>query len=250
MNTLFAGKNFIELAETPSTNTFARDLLLSNPPEGTVIFTPRQTAGKGQAGNHWNSEPDKNLTFSLILCPHFVAPSKVFQLNKAISLALQQVCQELMPDKVVTLKWPNDVLVGNRKIAGILLENQLETHRVRASIAGIGLNVNQTEFPIAIRSKATSLKLETGQDFEIKVVLEQILQRIEAHYLAIRAGKTAYMEHEYLQQLFQYQEEGDFIVDGKRQTAILVGVDPQGRLALQFGQSLRYFQMKEVEFCL
>ena len=104
MNTLFIGKNFVELGEVESTNTFASQLLQSNTPEGTVVLAALQTAGRGQQGSSWSAEPHLNLTFSLILFPHFLAPRQIFLLNKLIACALRETLAALLPEAVVQVK--------------------------------------------------------------------------------------------------------------------------------------------------
>ena len=116
-------------------------------PEGTLILTEDQTRGRGQMGNKWLTEKGKNLTFSIVLYPSFLRPNQHFYLTQFVSIAIQEVIQELLPDKGIKIKWPNDLYVENRKLAGILIENILSGHRIQSSILGIGLNVNQVQFP-------------------------------------------------------------------------------------------------------
>ena len=247
---MFVGKNFVELPEVGSTNTFASKLLDSQPPEGTVVWSHAQSSGRGQQSNSWHASPGANLTFSLILFPRFLPPARLFALNKVASLALQRVLQPLLPGREVLIKWPNDILVDRKKIAGILLENQLDGQGVQSSIIGIGLNVNEADFPPALRARATSLALETGQTFDLRPLLHQLLSQLEALFMQLRANNTYRMDHEYLQQLFGYQEHVDLLIDGKLEKPLLVGVDHSGQLALERGGRLHYYQMKSLEFVL
>lgn len=250
MDTLFVGKNFVELPEVGSTNTFATKLLESQPPEGTVVWSHAQSAGRGQQSNAWHASPGANLTFSVILYPRFLPPSRLFTLNKVASLALHRVLQALLPHKEVSIKWPNDILVGRKKIAGILVENQLDGRGLQSSVIGIGLNINETDFPSALAQRATSLKMETGRTYELRPLLEQVLGIMEALFMQLRSNNTFRMDRDYLNSLFGYQEHVDLRIDGKLEKPMLVGVDPSGRLALERGGKLHYYQMKSLEFVL
>lgn len=249
MNTLFLGKNFVGLPKVDSTNAFLAGLIHAAPAEGTVVFSAHQTQGRGQQGNTWLSEPDQNIACSVLLHPRFLSPAKIFQLNKAVALALAQALQSLLPGQEILIKWPNDILLNRRKVAGILLENQLGSTMVINSIVGFGVNVNQTKFgegygqPISMASAA-------GQEFELQMVLERILEQLEGRYLALRAGKTEALEHDYLHLLYGFQEEIPLMIDGERKMAMPVGVDTSGRLAVQVDGGMRYFGIKEIAFIL
>lgn len=255
MNTLFIGQNIIELAETASTNSYASELVKVQSPDGTVVWAHHQTAGRGQQGSNWHTQPGKNLTFSIILYPPALPANRIFLLNKLFSCALRDFLAARLPNDDVYIKWPNDLLVNRRKIAGMLLENQLAGSRISNTVVGIGLNVNQTEFPEAKYNLATSLALATGRaqigiQFDRKELLEDLLSRIEGRWLAMRAGRTDQIERDYLRHLFGYQEKIELEIGGKTELRYLAGIDPHGRLALQNGQKLEYFNIKEVRFCL
>ena len=126
LGTLFIGQNHISLASVDSTNSFAKDLLTKeHPPEGTIISATTQLKGRGQAGNTWAAEGGKNLTVSYILYPNFLEAAQQFYLNMAISLAVKDCCEEQTGGEF-SIKWPNDIYYGDRKVAGILIENQLQ----------------------------------------------------------------------------------------------------------------------------
>ena len=250
METLFVGKNFVEVPAIDSTNSFANQLLDTRPPEGTLIYTPHQFAGRGQQNSTWVSEPGDNLTFSIVLYPRFLPPERLFALNKIASLALLETLRPLFPPDHLHIKWPNDLLVQRRKTAGILIENQLESSGIRAAVLGIGLNVNQVEFPPDFAGRTTSIKAETGQSHDPKALLAAFCQHLEGLYLQLRAGQTDRMDRAYLQHLFAYQELTPVEIDGQDRQVMIVGVDAQGRLAIEQGGQLRYCQMKEIRFRL
>lgn len=248
MNTLFVGRNFLELASAGSTNELAWELLQEAPPEGTVVSALAQEAGRGQGQTVWHSEPGANLTFSLILYPRFLSPSTIFDLNRAICNGLAEAVRAVLPGKPVWVKWPNDLWVDNRKLCGVLIRNQFSTTAVQASVIGIGLNVAQTAFPSAIAQTATSLALE-GSVIGREDFLAILLEWIEKYYLLLRAGKLAQIEQAYLQNLLHYQSPALYRVAGEVRYGVLVGVDRMGRAAIDFGGKLEYFNQKEVELC-
>ena len=139
----------IELESVPSTNTWAKEHA-EELHHADIVLTHDQTAGRGQRGNSWEAEPGMNLTFSLCLEPSSILPSEQFLLSEAVALGVADaVAQALGLDtqqEEITVKWPNDIYAGNRKIAGILIEHSIRGNRIAKSIAGIGLNVNQRLF--------------------------------------------------------------------------------------------------------
>lgn len=250
MNTLFIGKNFVELPAVASTNTFALDLLSSRPADGTVIFTSNQFAGRGQQGSTWLGAPGDNIALSVILYPHFLLAARAFSLSKAVAVAVRDAVQVFLPDALVEVKWPNDILVQRRKIAGILLENQLQGSILSSSVVGIGLNVNQTDFSDTGYGRPTSLRAETGKGFLLQNVLDEVLAQLERRYLALRAGRLDGLERDYLHALYGYQERIRVSIDGHIQEVMPMGVDPQGRLVVEDGGKFRYFGLKEITFVL
>src|SRR5581483_6581831 len=116
------------------------------PAEGFIVRAVEQYAGKGQRGSSWLSAPGMNLTFSLLLEPKFLSLNNQFWLTKALALALAEFVASVLPNTLVSIKWPNDIYVNDCKIAGILVENILEKSTIKFCIAGIGINVNQDSF--------------------------------------------------------------------------------------------------------
>ncbi|MEZ4827280.1 MAG: biotin--[acetyl-CoA-carboxylase] ligase [Bacteroidia bacterium] len=247
---IFTGKNRIDLPEFPSTNRYASELLPSSPPEGTLITVVNQTEGKGQKGNTWHTKPGQNLTFSVIFYPDFLSPEKVFMLSKVASLAVRDTIASFLPMEDVWVKWPNDILLNKKKVAGILIENQLEGMTIRSCVMGIGLNVNQRAFPPEIENKAVSMRSFSDKDFDLEKVLQSLLSHLEANYLSLRQGSADNINRAYFRHLYGYQEPVKMIFDNRTITTSVAGVSPAGKLALQFGDKLRYFDFKEIEFVL
>jgi len=171
-------------AETGSTNRDAAALAEAGSPEGAVVAAGAQTVGRGRMTRAWFSPPNANLYFSLLLRPA-VDPGRVSSLPLVVGLAVAEALAALAPETQPLIKWPNDILIGDKKVCGILCEMQVETDCcVRHVVAGIGVNLNLTraDLPKELRSRATSLKIETGRSFSRAAVLTEILNRFEPLY--------------------------------------------------------------------
>lgn len=238
------------LETTDSTNNLLASLCDAQPlPEFTTVWAENQTAGKGQRGNSWESEYGKNLLFSTVCYPDTLPARHQFLLSMALSLA---VCDTLSTyTGSISIKWPNDIYWKDKKICGILIENELQGTCIARCIAGIGINVNQTNF----RSSApnpVSLKHITGQDIDRNMLLTRFLEHFIPLYQALRnqPDETAarlhqrYLEHLYRRNgLYPYADE-----NGTFQARILT-TEPDGHLLLEDenGQVRRY-AFKEVQY--
>ncbi|MFA6925093.1 MAG: biotin--[acetyl-CoA-carboxylase] ligase [Bacteroidales bacterium] len=227
-------RNIIELKIIDSTNSYAMELLKTKNEqiaEGTVIITKNQTAGRGQTGNTWESETEKNLTLSIILYPDFIEPSQQFLFNKAISLGITDYLKNKFPDLTLKIKWPNDIYVGDKKIAGILIENIIIGNKFSGSVVGIGLNVNQTIFSKNI-TNPTSMKLIIKKNFDIDKCLENLCMHIEKRYLQLKSGNYEKINFDYLNTLFRYEQFHYFNYKNKKIKARITGVSDYGELLL------------------
>lgn len=248
-NTLFVGKVLLHFEELASTNTYAAELLAkSKPSEGTVISTFCQTAGRGQIGSKWESEPHKNLSLSFILYPTFLVPRAQFLLNMAISLAVRAFVAKYT-EKMVKIKWPNDIYVGSRKICGILIQNSISAQAMQSSVVGIGVNVNQTHFSTNAPN-ATSLALETGREFPLYELLENLCQQVEKHYLQLKNSQNqSLFQENYLTHLYRYNELAQFRrADGSVFTGKIKGISPLGKLLVAQDDNIEDFDIKEISF--
>lgn len=214
--------------------------------EGVIIQAGKQTHGKGHAGNSWWSEADKNLLFSLLLKPSFLSPEGQFDLSRMLCLALRDLLQEYCNSPAI--KWPNDLYAGNKKIAGILIENSLQGNRILYSISGVGLNVNQTDFDSAIPSP-TSLSLEKGCHFDIPFIFQELLKHIENWYEKLKDGKVDEIRQSYLDHLYKRGVWADFMDDNGPLRGKILDVLPGGELILQTEQGEeRRYGFKEIEY--
>jgi BirA family transcriptional regulator, biotin operon repressor / biotin---[acetyl-CoA-carboxylase] ligase len=230
------------MPECHSTNAEALKLLEVTPKvsEGMLIITDNQTAGRGQRGNTWESEPGKNLTFSIIFKPAFIHPKDQFRLNMAVSLGLYDYLTSQLSD--VRIKWPNDMMIGNRKTCGILIENQINGQQLVSSVVGIGLNVNQRHFEWP---SATSIAQQKGHDYGLNETLAELLQWIEARYLQLRAHID--IKPEYTDVLYGKGETKSFKSGNEVFDGVITGVDDVGLLEVDIKKGKRYFDLKQIQ---
>ncbi|WP_299704660.1 biotin--[acetyl-CoA-carboxylase] ligase [uncultured Pontibacter sp.] len=246
-NTLFMGQQLFFLPVCESTNSEAQQLLIKNKAtEGCVVLTDEQTRGRGQRGNSWEAAPGKNITLSVILSPVFLAVRHQFYLNMAVSLAVLDLLREQGLEQA-QVKWPNDLYFEDKKLGGILIENTVTSHSLQHSIVGIGLNVNQLHFGIGT---ATSLAAVVGTQLDVKRLVARLLELLEKRYLELRSGKVDKLKYEYLRALYRYQEPHDYQVGQEKVRGCIMGVDEDGRLALEVAGELHYFAFKEVAYII
>lgn len=249
-NTLFIGKVAHTFERLPSTNEYAIDLLAkTKPAEGTVILTADQYQGKGQFGSTWSVDAGQNLTLSIILYPTFLGAARQFLLSQVASLAVAETVRNQLPAGVaVAVKWPNDILVDDRKVAGILIQNSLQGQQLQWSVVGIGLNVNQSVFPAHL-SQAASLLQIAGKPVEIDSLRHELFFRLEQYYLQLRSGAILDIRQAYAHQLYRNGRPSQFqTAEGAVFTGAISGVDEQGRLLIETEQGIRHFHLKEVSF--
>ena len=226
------------LGSVESTNKYCEALDLMQVGDFTCFWASEQTAGIGQRGNHWESAPGENLTFSMVLHPTFMSADRQFRLTEAISLAIVDFLSPFTSHITPTIKWPNDIYVGGKKICGTLISNRVTiqaiTHSdnlaiISSAVCGIGLNVNQTAFPDWVPNPI-SLGMLTGRLYDLEPLLMQLLHSIEVRYNALREGVD--MEQEYLGCLLNLGIAARYKYEEKEIVATITGVDPHGRLLL------------------
>lgn len=252
METLFIGTKMIFLPEVNSTNSYAIDLLKNvNLPEGTIIHTANQTSGRGQRGNVWNTLPDSNLTASIILKPEFLDLKKQFFLYQVAALACYDVMAEILDSSQydIKIKWPNDILVNKKKIAGILIENIVMNHRLCWSVTGIGINVKQCEFDEKIN--ATSLQLLDNKKHDTGNILKKLCGHFENYYLRLKNGHGDEFTKNYLSHFFGINEWRQFEIKGMKETMRVNGTDEQGYLLLENKEGAKQsFDIQEIKWII
>jgi BirA family biotin operon repressor/biotin-[acetyl-CoA-carboxylase] ligase len=245
-NTIFLGKDVLFLPECHSTNDRALELIRSGQArEGSIVICSNQTRGKGQRGNAWESEPGLNLTFSLVLAPHFLDISEQFSLNMMVSGSIRKLLQEYIP--TLKVKWPNDLVVpGRGKIGGVLIENVLSSGKWEFAVVGVGLNINQLQFGYA---KATSLAVLTGGFFDLEELFRMLISHLEQGYISLKKGKVEEIHRDYLHHLFLREEWAVFEEKSNEFEGKIAGISKEGKLRMELKDgSDRLFDLKEISF--
>ena len=242
-----AGWKVLTFTALGSTNNYCRDLLQEKDVrEGTVVRAIDQTEGKGQGTNTWESEPGKNLTFSIILRPRFLNPPDQFLLSMVASLAISGFLQEYTGG--ISIKWPNDIYADDKKIAGILIENSVIENSIDSTIMGIGVNINQVKFSNRLGT-AISLAQLTGMTFSLVESLEKLCSMVSSLYNQLRRGEQDIIKKRYTGLMYRLNTESTYRSSGQEFRAIARGVDNSGRLILDLpGKGTRCFSFQEVEF--
>ena len=252
MNKPIIGSHIIELKQTASTNVYTDKLLHSEKPEeGTVIIAYKQTKGKGQDQNTWESEANKNLTFSIILYPEFLNPSEQFRLIELTSLGIIDFIKTLITtDKEIRIKWPNDIYIGDQKLCGTLVQNSIVGSELTECIIGIGLNVNQEKF-LSDAPNPVSLKQITGVSYNLHQCLKDLCSCIDKRYYQLKNKQYAQLETDYLSLLYRINEMHDFIIHEDKVRATITGITKYGQLKLEsIDHKIYECGMKEVVYCL
>ncbi len=245
MEKVFKNRRIFELNVVDSTNSYASELP-PGMPEGSIVWALNQIKGRGQGNNRWESEPGKNLTFSIILYPTFLKAADQFYISKVISLAVADLLA-LFADRV-SIKWPNDIYVGDKKIAGIIIENSVEISNIKQSIVGIGINLNQKIFS-SDAPNPLSLAQITGKDYDLKEMLEKLCDLIEYRYRFIKDNDFQTIDNDYVSVLYRFNESANYLADGKAFKARIIEVEPSGVLVVRDNNGIiRKFLHKEVEY--
>jgi birA, biotin-[acetyl-CoA-carboxylase] ligase region len=244
---MIIGSNLFYFDELTSTNSHASFMLKEGPvSEGSVFYTDFQTSGKGRAGNRWESERGKNLLISIILYPESVLPEDQFFISMAISLGICDFTDSHF--KGGKIKWPNDIYINDDKIAGILIENSIIGNTLESTIAGIGININQTEFPSSV-TDPVSLRMLTGKEYDSGVCLKKLLAYLDNRYRQLLYGSREQLESEYLSRLYRLNEWHYYKSEEKFFKGIVKGISASGKLKLdkENGTSME-FDFKEIEY--
>ncbi|WP_139958168.1 biotin--[acetyl-CoA-carboxylase] ligase [Flavicella sediminum] len=240
--------HIIKLDAIGSTNTFLKDYVSNGGVENyTVVTAEEQTHGRGQVGAKWYSEPGKNLMFSVFCGFQKFKFVDYTYLNYTVSLAVFEVLKRYGLSKL-KIKWPNDIMAGNRKIGGILIENVLNKEEIKHSIIGVGLNVNQSKFSEEF-GKASSLKKKLGKNIDRTVLLNDLIVSIKSHIEFCVPENFEAIKASYLQALYKkeiptmFKDSEDAVFIGK-----IKNVSNLGKLQVELeDESIKEFEIKEIQ---
>ena len=248
------------IKQTHSTSTLLREQYSSSTPHLYTIRTDYQTAGRGQAGNSWESEAGKNLLFSALLKYEGIHAAQQWRLSMLVAVALWDALAKYLPKDRLTIKWPNDIYFGDKKLAGILIENSLSGIYVGYSIVGIGVNVNQTKW-LSNAPNPISMKEITGEEYDVEALMNEWISSMKSWDLRTTEEiKIAYMQHLYRcdgwhkyverevsvepTQIAQRDIKGAFL-------AQLIGITEQGELMLRKeNNEEKTYHFKQIRFVL
>jgi BirA family transcriptional regulator, biotin operon repressor / biotin---[acetyl-CoA-carboxylase] ligase len=239
----------IKLTAIDSTNTFLKNMVSKVVVDDfTVVVAKTQTKGRGQMNSEWVVEEGKNLTFSVFSGFVGLKVENHKYLNFCVSLSVFQVLEALeLPN--LAIKWPNDILSGNKKLGGILIENTLKGSNIVSSVIGIGINVNQDSFPENLPN-ASSVKKILGREFDLDVLLENILKNLKEYFNLLEKKEYNLLEEAYLKVLYKknvptmFKKSQNILFMGK-----IIGVSKSGNLQIELeNETIQEFGLKEVSF--
>lgn len=241
--------NIIKLNAIDSTNSYIKKLANKTVLESyTVVLTKDQTLGRGQVGTTWISEIGKNLTFSILVNFKDLKIDHQFYLSMAVSLGVLKSVKNNVKI-ALAVKWPNDILADKDKVAGILIENIIKGSKIKQSVIGIGLNVNQKDFPKSI-GNVTSLKNITGINFDKDSLLKNIVTSIKYYVGYVEKKEFEKIKKLYLASLYKYHKPTMF--EDNRGVVFLgkiIDVSEEGKLVIELeNETIRKFNLKEIKF--
>lgn len=245
------GRKIVYKDTLDSTNNYIANLSSKGEiKHGDVILAGKQTAGKGQREAKWDSEPYKNLILSIFLDHVNLSVTHHFYLTQAVSLALIDFLKNYGSD--FKIKWPNDIVHNASKIAGILIETQIENgisdhYHIRNSIVGIGININQENFN---EYNATSLKLITQKEYQLQDLLFKLIETLNFRINQLETLQFKTLNKEYLSDLWLYEQESRYQSKGIEFVGKIIGVDENGKLLILEKESNKIlsFENKELLF--
>ena len=223
-----------------STNQYLQNLLNEGADiADNIVVTDFQTSGKGQGKNVWQSDEGKNLLFSIALDMSFLKAENQFLLTQMVSVAMINVLKKYLPEESLFIKWPNDIYFNDKKIAGILIKNEIKGMMMGTSIIGIGLNVNQTSFDENLPNPI-SMKMITGKDYDLYELLSSISQQLSANSYQPTdnsqqptTNSQQPTANSYIKHLYRYQQWAFYKHEGSVKEMMIVGYDQFGRLILK-----------------
>jgi BirA family biotin operon repressor/biotin-[acetyl-CoA-carboxylase] ligase len=238
-------KNQIKLNTIDSTNRFLLEFNKSSKISGPIVVTADyQSEGKGRTSKSWFSNRGENLLISLLI-NHNLHINKKFDLSILISLALKDFLSIYLNDDI-HIKWPNDLIIKNKKIAGFIIDNLVQKSNIHTSVIGIGVNINQLKFNF-FSPLATSISLENNCNYNLDDMKNNLLSCIENRYINFEKNSTLY--NEYLNYLYLKDKFSFFEINLKRVEAKIINVSEKGELFVQFkNDKIESFLLDEIKF--
>lgn len=244
-NKVTIGKVLKYLEQVGSTNETIKEMVQGESiEEGFTIYTLNQMSGRGQQGREWVNSPGESLALSVFLKPTFLEVSRAYGLSIAVAVAVREFLENNF-NLQAKIKWPNDIYVSDKKVSGILIENQILGNSIGQSILGIGINFNQEAFPDVL-SRATSIKMLTGKKQSILVHLGQLTQMLDTAYNQLQSGEIEHLSERYVTHMYGLNSQRKFIIDDEKKTAVVNGIDEAGRILLELDGDVKAFSQGEI----
>ncbi len=237
------GKHVIILPEVDSTNNYIAKLHSERKVKsGTVILAEKQTAGRGQRGNSWDTSHINQFTASYFEQTDFLSGEQLVYLNMAVALAVREALFNLA-EAETAIKWPNDMLINDKKIAGLLIEMLWESGKPKFAIIGIGINIYSPKV-----EKATSIEDEIQKETTVFTVLEEVSKQLTSAFLLLRNGNFEEINKNYHAYLWRNGIQQEVFINEKKVKCSIEKVDVNGELILKIENDLKAFKLQEVTF--
>ncbi len=242
--------DYIYLSEVLSTNDYATHYVSNSNPKGNYcIYTFNQLSGKGQIGRYWFSDSHSNITCSYIHYPDSLAAQEQFYLSMAFALAVREFVISQLPASFksqVKIKWPNDIYINDKKVAGLLIQTAIQGRSIEKSILGAGININQADFPSALPNP-TSLLLESGTTYDLEELQKALSTHVmrEMHQLSLYRNS---LRKRYLEALYAKDILRTFKINEKIVSGIIRDITTAGKLILEIDKVLHNYALREIEY--
>jgi BirA family biotin operon repressor/biotin-[acetyl-CoA-carboxylase] ligase len=241
---------FIYLAESISTNEYANSLLSkSNPNDNIAIYSFNQSKGKGQIGRTWYTGDGNNLALSFIIRLNNFKPEYAQYLSMWLANVVRRFCAQLLPDHSVKVKWPNDIYVNDLKLSGLLIQSSIMGSLVKNSILGIGLNVNETDFPTELPNPVSLIQLK-DQKWELMDLVWQLSSFISNRFYELSNSNFSFIKDEYLKHLYLKDQWHNFTRSSDKVSfeGKITGLDVHGNLKIESEGNIETFKFREIIF--
>ena len=243
-------ERFIYLKEVDSTNQLAMTMTKESSEIDSCIYTFGQTAGRGQIGRFWYTGKDENLATTYLWNSVKLKAKEQFVLNMSFTLAIHDFLSKYIKEELC-VKWPNDIYVGNKKIAGLLIQNVLRSDMISSSIMGVGININQDIFPDYIPNP-TSLSNVTGQKYDLSQTLSELTHCVQERLSQLYLPSFNYKKLRAAYHVLLYRKNviSNFKIDSKIVSGIVKETTSEGKLIVELEEGLQTFNFREIGFVI
>ncbi len=242
---------YIYLKSCDSTNDYAAKVLsISNPNQNYCIYTFDQQDGKGQIGRKWYCGQDQNIALSFLLELGYIKVRDQFGLNMAVALSVRDAMVDFIDPAFLTIKWPNDIYYKNQKLGGILIQNQIKGKQISHTIVGIGLNVNESQFPADLPNPISLYQIRPLNEKYNKLMVIQNLTEKLSKRLSMLLLHPSKVKEEYCNHLYRLGRKHDFIKEGVFFSGTITDISEDGKLCVDTSDGVQYFGFREIQYVI